>query len=243
VFIFKSEVFVPILNWIRDNKPIGIPCLFLLYILWVVCCQTHSVLDLCVGVIFGILDGFFIGLTGTFLGTVTSFLLGRTLLKNWTEKLVTRKKKFAMLNEALKNKRNAFQLTVIARLALPSQLVNYGLSITQVPFPIFAIASLVGMSPWVIQFVIIGNSVTSISDALQGIYKTPESVTIMTYTFFGVLLIGAVIAIFFARRKWRQITLQVEQQQSSLPGDQLTSAYVFYEAKPPSTTQQIELIE
>lgn len=141
VFLYRKSVFLPMFEWVQDHKAGGAVLSILGYIIWIVCAQTHSVLDLIMGVIFGIGIGLVIGMIGTFLGSMTAFLIGRFALQKWIRKLLQRNRKMAILAQALKKGRNGFQvnstkilnqqMTVICRLSLPSQLVNYGICATE----------------------------------------------------------------------------------------------------------------
>lgn len=66
------------------------------------------------------------------------------------------------------------------------------------------------MSPWVVQFVVLGNTIKDLVAAIDKDYQVPKYQTILVIVFSVILIVGAIIAVIFARRKWKQLSAESE---------------------------------
>ena len=85
-------------------------------------------------------------------------MIGRTLLRGWVEQRVARNPKFQAIDRAIGEQ--GFKIVLLLRLSpvFPFNLLNYALSLTNVSFRDYFLASWIGMLPGTVMYVYVGKA-------------------------------------------------------------------------------------
>ncbi len=160
-----------------------------------------SPLTLFGGFAFGKTLGGFLAVTacisvGSTLGACVSFLIGRTVLREWVESRVASNPRFRVLDAAVRSR--GFRIVLLARLSpvLPFNLLNYALGVTSVSFRDYALGSWLGMLPGTMLFVYLGATLGDLADVVAG---RVERTAVQQGMFYGGLLATVVLAIVMGR--------------------------------------------
>jgi uncharacterized membrane protein YdjX (TVP38/TMEM64 family) len=130
-----------------------------------------------------------------------AFLLGRTVLRGPTERLLRRHPRFAAVDTAVADE--AFRVVLLLRLSplVPFNLLNYGLGVTRVPTGTYLLASVVGMLPGALLYVYLGTSLSSAAELLSG--RRPEAGA-AEKLLFAVGLLATLAVVFLVARAARR---------------------------------------
>jgi uncharacterized membrane protein YdjX (TVP38/TMEM64 family) len=187
------------------------------YVLGTLLFFPGSVLTLGAGFLYGLAGGLAVVVPGSILGSLLAFLLGRTVLRGPTQRLLRRHPRFAAVDTAVAQK--AFAVVVLLRLSplFPFNLLNYGLGVTRVPLLPYLLGSAVGMLPGTLLYVYLGSLLTSASELLGG--KRPDSGWAGRALFLGGLVATAVVVVLVSRaaRRALQTVLEVQAPPASPP--------------------------
>lgn len=115
-----------------------------------------SIMTVAAGLAFGPVWGTAAALGAGTVRACSAFLIARLLGRETVEKLLHGH--VAKLDQTIS--RNGFQAVLLIRLIpnLPFDMQNYGLGFTKVTFSAFALATLLGMIPWSVALVVLGDS-------------------------------------------------------------------------------------
>lgn len=108
------------------------------------------------GYLFGVRDGTIVVLVSASVAAAASFLIGRTLLRNYVEKALEDYPKFKRIDRAIG--KEGFKLMLLLRLSpiFPFALSNYLYGVTSVRFWPFFFGTMVGFTPGTIAYVYTG---------------------------------------------------------------------------------------
>ncbi len=134
----------------------GMVAFVLLYAVATVAFLPGSVLTLGAGAAFGVWKGFVLVSAGATLGACASFLVGRFLVRERIEKLLSGYPAFAAVSKAVGSQ--GWRVVLLTRLSpvLPFNLLNYAYGLTRVGFAEYAAASWIGMLPGTLLYVYLG---------------------------------------------------------------------------------------
>eukprot|EP00475_Leptophrys_vorax_P042919 TRINITY_DN8097_c0_g2_i1.p1 TRINITY_DN8097_c0_g2~~TRINITY_DN8097_c0_g2_i1.p1 ORF type:complete len:290 (-),score=53.02 TRINITY_DN8097_c0_g2_i1:74-943(-) len=171
------------LQWVARHPLLGSCSYVVVYALGSTVFVPGSILSLGAGFVFyrafpnftGVLIGVGVVLAGAQLGSMLSFLLARSILREWIEKRLREKAeqnipiyvKFQVIDTVLGNQ--GIKTVACLRLTplIPFNLLNFLFGISSVsPFDLFA--GNMFMIPGIVAYVLIGTSLGSISDAVAG---------------------------------------------------------------------------
>ncbi|QDG50295.1 TVP38/TMEM64 family protein [Persicimonas caeni] len=172
----------------------------LVYVLAAVLFVPGSVITLAAGFTFGVVWGTVIVSLSSTLGAALAFLIGRFLAQDWVAEKVEDYPRFHALYRAID--KEGFKTVMLARLVpiFPFGLLNYGFSVTRVPFWKYVLASWIGMFPATVMYVYFGSAAGSLARVLAGeVERTP-----MQNALFIVGGIAAVLVTVFLTRRARQ---------------------------------------
>jgi len=112
--------------------------------------------------------GFVLVSIGSVIGACCSFLLGRYFARDWVADKISGNAKFSALDNAVRDK--GFVIVLLTRLSpvFPFSLLNYGLGITAVRFPNYALASWIGMMPGTLLYVYLGSAAQNLTEVFSG---------------------------------------------------------------------------
>jgi uncharacterized membrane protein YdjX (TVP38/TMEM64 family) len=185
-----------------QGEGLGGALLFLLaYILGTLLFVPGSILTLTAGFLYGVGGGFLVAMPGSLIGSLLAFLLGRTVLRGPTERLLRRHPRFLAVQGAVSD--NAFRVVALLRLSplVPFNLLNYGLGVTRVPLGPYLLASALGMLPGALLYLYAGSLLTGVGAVLSG--QRPDTGWAGRLLFVGGLLatVAAVAVIGRAARR------------------------------------------
>jgi uncharacterized membrane protein YdjX (TVP38/TMEM64 family) len=146
----------------------GLVAFVFLYAIATVAFLPGSVLTLGAGVAFGVPKGFALVSAGATLGACASFLVGRFLLRERIEKLLSGYPAFAAISSAVGSQ--GWRVVLLTRLSpvLPFNLLNYAYGLTRVGFGEYAAASWIGMLPGTLLYVYLGAAAAEAARAGAG---------------------------------------------------------------------------
>jgi uncharacterized membrane protein YdjX (TVP38/TMEM64 family) len=136
-------------------------------------------------------------------GACLAFLMARTFLKSWVERMITSSEKFGAVYGAMKV--DSFRLAVLLRLSpFPSWANNYALAISPISFRDFWLATTIASFPTIVINVYMGSFMGSLTSAVTEPTDAPK---LMQY---GVSLIGLISTIFVSKYIMGYIKTAVE---------------------------------
>lgn len=146
----------------------GMVAFIFLYAIATVAFMPGSVLTLGAGAAFGVPKGFVLVSAGATLGACASFLVGRFLVRERIEKLLSGYPAFAAVSKAVGSQgRRVVFLTRLSPI-LPFNLLNYAYGLTRVGFGDYAAASWAGMLPGTLLYVYLGAAAAEAARAGAG---------------------------------------------------------------------------
>lgn len=182
-------------NGMKSNPALGIFSFICIYFVATVCLLPDAVLTLGGGFIFahafgfplGVLLGFITTFIGSTSGGLVAFLLGRFILRDWAQNLISHYPYFKAIDSALQ--KNCLRIMVLLRLTpvIPFGILNYASGITSIPFLEYATAML-AVIPAAIMFTAVGASANSVTESTSaGNNDTIKIVFIVMGVIFGTL--------------------------------------------------------
>ena len=189
------------LGWAKGAGLAGAALYALVYVLGTLLFFPGGLLTLGAGFLFGLLGGMAVVVPGSVLGALLAFLLGRTVLRGPTERLLRRHPRFAAVDTAVADE--AFRVVLLLRLSplVPFNLLNYGLGVTRVPTGTYLLASVVGMFPGALLYVYLGTLLSSAAELLSG--RRPEAGG-AEKLLFAVGLLATLAVVFLVARAARR---------------------------------------
>ena len=188
------------LLWIETLGSIGAITFISIYIVSTVAFLPAFILTLGAGVLFGVWLGSIYVFIGATLGSITAFLVGRYLARDWVAKKIAGNDKFAAIDRAVS--KEGLKIVLLTRLspAFPFNLLNYAFGVTGVSVRDYVIGS-IGMIPGTIMFVYIGSLAGNL--ALIGTATQPTNPTLQ-WTIRIVGLIATVAVTVYVTRLAKQ---------------------------------------
>ena len=129
----------------------------LVYVAATVILIPGSILTLGAGAAFGLWKGFFLVSFASTLAASAAFLVGRYLAHDWIRKKIGSDSLILAIDAAIS--REQWKVVGLTRLSplIPFTLLNYALSLTQVRFPRYVLASWIAMIPGTFTYVYLGS--------------------------------------------------------------------------------------
>jgi uncharacterized membrane protein YdjX (TVP38/TMEM64 family) len=202
VFFPVGEYLGEFVRWVQGVGVWGGVIFGLAYVAAAVLFLPGSLITLAAGFTFGILWGTIIVSVASTIGAALSFLIGRFFAQEWVASKVEDYPRFHALYRAID--KEGFKTVVLVRLVpiFPFGMLNYGFSVTRVPFWKYVLASWVGMFPGTVMYVYFGSAAESLTRVLAGEVER----TAMQNTLFIVGGVAAVlVTVFLTRRAKREL--------------------------------------
>lgn len=143
-----------LLHAISDMGFIGALILVVIYAITMVMIVPvgGTILNLAAGALYGAVVGYAVVVVGCAVGAALCFWLGRGSLKDWVRGKVANNDTVTRLCRMMggsSSQRDAFTIVLVSRLppVMPFALINYAYAITDVSFPVFIVATSIGVSP------------------------------------------------------------------------------------------------
>jgi len=163
VSLYISLKFLPLQDWLVQIKDwltrLGVwamPAFILIYILATVAGLPVALLMLLAGTLFGLIEGTISVSIADTLGAAACFFLGRTVGRKRIKKWMAKRPQFIQLDKAVARK--GWKIVFLSRISplLPSNILNYGFSLTKVNFWQYLFFTWLGMLPIIALYVYLG---------------------------------------------------------------------------------------
>ena len=144
----------------RQTGLTGVALFVVAYVMATVAALPGSILTLAAGFAYGPVWGLALASPASVAGATCAFLLGRTWLREWAERMVSASPRARAIDSAFE--REGFKLVVLLRLSpvFPFSVLNYALSLSRVSLRTYVVASFVGMLPGTAMYVYLGSLVS-----------------------------------------------------------------------------------
>jgi len=207
-----SEALSAFLEWMEDNIVEGSFAFAGVYVLCTVLFVPGSVLTLGEGYIYGramntgtgVALGSAIVFISASIGACLSFLVGRFVLRECSQRMFDKFKVMRAVDKALETKGTKLMLLLRLSPLIPFNALNYVLGVTSVSFMEYLTGCL-GMIPGTIAFVYIGTTISEIGDGMSD--GSSSTIRIVVYCLGGVATLIAAVAVSYHARKVLNQTL------------------------------------
>lgn len=163
IALSSSASFLPLKDWIKTFTqwvqglgPLGVVVFIAAYAVATVLFVPGLLFTIAAGLIYGVVGGTAVALTGAIIGASLAFLCGRYLVRGRVERSTKHNKKFKAIDEAIE--KQGWKIIGLLRLSplIPFNLSNYFYGITAIKFWPFFLASLIGMIPGTLLYAYLG---------------------------------------------------------------------------------------
>ena len=143
-------------HWLRSLGVWALPAFVGLYVLVSVCGLPNVVLLLLAGTVFGFVKGVMSASVADTAGAIACFSLGRSLLRKRLTTWIGHNAQFAQFDQAVAQK--GWKILLLSRLSpmIPSNILNYGFSLTKISFWQYLLCTWLGMLPIISFYIYIG---------------------------------------------------------------------------------------
>jgi uncharacterized membrane protein YdjX (TVP38/TMEM64 family) len=143
-------------SWLAGQGEWAIPTFMALYIMAAILGLPNIVLILAAGTLFGLTQGVVSASIADTLSIAACFVIGQTVGRRWITNTVRENSRFHKLDKAFAQK--GWKIVLLTRLSpvLPSNILNYGFSLTRINFWEYLFFSWLGMLPVIFTYVYIG---------------------------------------------------------------------------------------
>jgi len=211
VFVLAALVvgarLLPLADWtvrlaeiIRASGAWGVALFMVVYVVSTVAMVPGSILTMLAGFVYGPIYGLPVAVPAAMLGATSSFLLGRTVLRDWVRRKVAESPRTKAIDQAIG--REGFTVVLLLRLSplVPFNALNYALSLSAISTGRFVLATLIGGIPGGWLYVYLGSLVTTAAEL-----STASAPQTPLRTFFYVAglvatLVAAVVSGRIAKR-------------------------------------------
>ena len=192
-------------QWLAGLGLWAIPAFVIIYVLAAVFWLPNIVLILAAGTLFGLTEGVISASIADTVSIAACFVIGQTVGRRWITGAIGENSRFHKLDRAFSEK--GWKLVLLTRLSpvLPSNILNYGFSITRINFWEYLFFSWLGMLPVIFTYVYVGTFGASIFSPDQ----QAENLV------FQALGLAATIGVLFYTTKLTASALNTNDEASS----------------------------
>ena len=142
-------------QWLAGQGIWTLPAFIAVYVVAAVFGLPNIVLILTAGPLFGLVEGVVSASVADTLSIAACFVIGQKMGRRWITSIVTENSRFHRLDRAFAQK--GWKIVLLTRLSplLPSSVLNYGFSLTQINFWEYLFFSWLGMLPVIFAYVYI----------------------------------------------------------------------------------------
>jgi uncharacterized membrane protein YdjX (TVP38/TMEM64 family) len=182
------------IGWVQQLGPAGVVVFIVAYAIATVLFLPGWIFTVSAGLIYGVIGGTLVALTGALIGASLAFLVARYLLRKNIEQMTKRDPRFAAIDQAIG--RNGWKIVGLLRLSplIPFNLSNYFYGITAISFASYFVVSALGMIPGTLLYAYLG----AIGQA--GISGGPAHHSKWQYVFLAVGLIATIAVTILVSR-------------------------------------------
>jgi uncharacterized membrane protein YdjX (TVP38/TMEM64 family) len=182
------------IEWVQQLGPAGVIVFIVAYAIATVLFLPGWIFTVSAGLIYGVVGGTLVALSGAIIGATLAFLIARYVLRRNIEEITRKSPRFAAIDEAIG--RNGWKIVGLLRLSplIPFNLSNYFYGITSVSFGAYVLVSAVGMIPGTLLYAYLG----AIGQA--GVSGGATGHSNWQYVLLGVGLIATIAVTIFVSR-------------------------------------------
>lgn len=193
--------FLPVGQWVKAFtdwiRHLGIAGAFIFigaYAVASVLFLPGAIFTIAAGLVYGIVAGTAVALTGATLGAGLAFLVSRYLLRSRIEKFAKKNKRFGAIDDAVG--KQGWKIVGLLRLSplIPFNLSNYFYGLTSIGFWPYLLASCIGMLPGTLLYAYLG----AIGKA--GLAGGKSGHSPLEWTFLGVGLLATIAVTVYVSR-------------------------------------------
>ncbi len=185
-------------EWVQGLGPLGVVVFIAAYAVATVLFLPGSLFTIAAGLIYGVLAGTAVALTGAIIGASLAFLCGRYLVRARVESGTKGNEKFKAIDGAIE--KQGWKIIGLLRLSplIPFNLSNYFYGITAVKFWPYFLASLFGMIPGTLLYAYLGAA------GKAGLGGEDGGGGSLKWIFFGVGLLATIAVTIIVSRAAKQ---------------------------------------
>ncbi len=186
-------------QWVQGLGPIGVVVFIAAYAVATVLFVPGLLFTIAAGLVYGVVGGAAVALTGAIIGASLAFLCGRYLVRQRVERSTKNNRKFKAIDEAIE--KQGWKIIGLLRLSplIPFNLSNYFYGITAIKFWPYFFASFVGMMPGTLLYAYLGAAGKAGLGGEQG-----SGGGSLKWIFFGVGLVATVAVTIIVSRAAKQ---------------------------------------
>jgi len=160
------------------------------------------------GMVFGFIPGFLYNLTGTWLGGVVTYFLGRILGRDFVQHLAGNRLKKV---ERAIARRGFWSLVTLRLLPIPYPLVNYCAALAGIPPVLFMVTTVLGLIPANLLFAYFASSLVNLAGPERDKIYVQFAITI------GLLVVLTVAPQIWTARKRKERYLEIKERRARRP--------------------------
>ena len=216
--VFWQEWLSLVNNWLSSLGYLSYPAFIGIYILATLFGLPAIFLFLAAGSLFGFVPGLIVVSLADTLSVATCYLLGRTVARKTVSKWVNERPQWVRFDRAVAEK--GWKIVFLTRLSpiVPSNVLNYGFSLTQINFWQYIFVSWLGMLPVISLYVYLAsmgvNLLSGNSDPKQIVASVIGFVTALTAIAYTTKLMHSTV---FDKSNQYQDNKPLKQPKTSLP--------------------------
>ena len=183
-----------LIDWVQQLGPVGVIVFILAYALATVLFLPGWIFTVSAGLIYGVVRGTLIALTGATIGAALAFLVARYFLRENVKQFVEKNPRFKAIDDAIGI--NGWKIIGLLRLSplIPFNFSNYFYGITSVSFGAYVAISAIGMLPGTLLYAYLG----AIGKA--GVTGGASSYSMWQYVFLGLGLVATIAVTILVSR-------------------------------------------
>jgi uncharacterized membrane protein YdjX (TVP38/TMEM64 family) len=143
-------------NWVQHLGPAGVVVFILAYALATVLFLPGWIFTVGAGLVYGIVGGTLVALSGAIIGATLAFIIARYFLRKNIEEYTKKNARFKAIDEAIG--KNGWKIVGLLRLSplIPFNLSNYFYGITSIGLLAYVAVSAIGMIPGTLLYAYLG---------------------------------------------------------------------------------------
>lgn len=199
-YIPRADWIIALAERLRGMGAGGVALFIGVYIVAEIAFVPGSLLTLAAGFAYGPIGGLLVASPASVLAATAAFFMGRTVLRDWVRRQIGRSANARALDRAVG--KITFKLILLLRLspAIPFNILNYALGLSDVTVGRYMIASFVGMLPGTWLYVYLGSLATTAAGLATAGSRGGSLRLALTVSGFVATLLVVVLVTRSARR-------------------------------------------
>jgi len=212
-----QQYLIDLMFWLHSIPAFwGAMTLTVIYAISLVFCFPGTPVNLAAGFLFGFWIGSFVTVIGCDIGATISFLLGRTLGRDWAQQQIRGNRKFQLVNLAVE--KNAWLIIFLVRLSpiFPFGICNYLFGVTKSNLWTYWSATTAGLIPCTMAYTYLGSLIQDLSQIYSDGEDTAQRSIIVAIAL--VVTIGGIAVITLITK--RSLDKAMKEQEVELLGEE-----------------------